>query len=68
MEMGKKTAEDRGQPVTLMELLTVQSEGRRREDLADLALQLTARSTALRCSLPSGIVTALSHLVRSMNC
>lgn len=66
--MDKSTAEDRGEPVTLMEPLIVQSEGRRREELADLALQLTSRSTTLRSSLPSGIVTALSHLVRSMNC
>jgi len=46
----------------------VQSQAKQREELADLALQLTARSTALRSSLPEGIVTALSHLVRSMNC
>lgn len=64
----KDTAVDRGEAVTLMEPLMVQNGARQREELADLALQLTARSTALRSSLPEGIVAALSHLVRSMNC
>ena len=67
-ETDRIEAEDRGEAVTLMEPLIVQSQAKSREELADLALQLTARSTALRSSLPTGIVTALSHLVRSMNC
>ncbi len=39
-----------------------------RGELADLALELTAKSTGLRRSLPDGVVTALSDLVRAMNC
>ena len=63
-----KSPIDRGEPVTLMEPLNVQIGARQREELADLALELTARSTALRSSLPAGIVIALSRLVCSMNC
>ena len=64
----KKPAEDRGEAVTSMEPLLVQGSPARRDVLADLALELTARSTALRRSLPEGVVAALSGLVRSMNC
>lgn len=62
------TTEDRGEFITLMEPLLVSSTSRFRPYLADLALELTAKSTALRTSLPAGIVRALSDLVRSMNC
>jgi Fic family protein len=61
-------AEDRGESITQMEPLLVGESGRRREALADLAVELTAASTGLRRSLPDGIVKALSDLVRSMNC
>jgi len=64
----KKAAEDRGETVTLMEPMLVRENAKDREELADLALELTARSTGLRRSLPDGIVSALSDLVRSMNC
>lgn len=63
-----ETAEDRGEPVTLMEPLLVRESGRHRDVLADLAVELTAVSTGLRKSLPEGIVIALSDLVRAMNC
>jgi Fic family protein len=64
----KKAAEDRGETVALMEPMLVRASAKDREELADLALELAARSTGLRRSLPEGIVTALSDLVRSMNC
>lgn len=51
-----------------MEPLLVPESSRLRSNLADLALELTAKSTALRNGLPDGIVRALSDLVRSMNC
>ncbi len=60
--------EDRGEAVTLMDPMLVRESAKDREELADLALDLTARSTGLRRSLPDGIVVALSDLVRSMNC
>lgn len=68
IEPDKKEAVDRGEQVTAMEPLLITESARRREELADLALELTAKSTGLRRSLPDGIVTALSNLVRSMNC
>lgn len=46
----------------------ISAASRFRPELADLTLELTAKSTALRKSLPEGIVRALSDLVRSMNC
>lgn len=67
-EPAKSVPEDRGEAITLMEPLLVQGIPARRDPLADLALELTARSTALRSSLPSGVVVALAGLVRSMNC
>lgn len=63
-----KTLTDRGEKVSAMEPLLVQESPRFRNELADLALDLTAKSTALRKSLPKGIISALSDLVRSMNC
>ncbi len=60
--------EDRGEPIARIEPLLVSANSRFRTQLADLAVELTAKSTALRKSLPIGIVRALSDLVRSMNC
>ena len=63
-----KLAEDRGEAVSAMEPLLIRESAHLRGELADLSLDLTAKSTALRKSLPEGIVRALSGLVRSMNC
>ncbi len=62
------TADDRGESITLMEPLMISESTRFRGELTDLALDLTAKSTGLRRSLPSGIISALANLVRSMNC
>ena len=67
-EADNLAAEDRGEAVTSMEPMLVREGTRHRSELADLALDLAARSTGLRRSLPDGVVTALSTLVRSMNC
>lgn len=63
-----KAAEDAGEAVSAMEPMLVTESGGRRDKLADLALDLTAKSTALRKSLPDGIARALADLVRAMNC
>lgn len=63
-----KVVEDRGESVGMMEPLLISGTSRFRPQLADLTLELTAKSTALCKSLPEGIVRALSDLVRSMNC
>jgi len=59
---------DRGEDIAMMEPLLIADSTSYWSELADLALELTARSTGLRRSLPDGIVFALSGLVRSMNC
>ena len=56
--------EDRGESVALMEPMLVRESTRHRDKLADLALELTARSIGFRRSLPDGIVVALSELVQ----
>lgn len=61
-------AEDRGEGVGAMEPMLVGSSSPHRERLADLALEVAERSAGLRRSLPDGVVTALSDLVRAMNC
>jgi len=60
--------DDRGETITQMEPLMISQSYKHRGDLADIALELTAASTALRKTLPEGVVLALSELVRSMNC
>lgn len=57
---------DRDESTAMMEPMLVRESAR--GELADLALDLTARATGFRRSLPDGVVQALSSLVRSMNC
>jgi len=63
-----KEVEDRGETIGMMEPLLIPQSSKYKGGLADLALELTRASTALRKTLPDGIVKALSDLVRSMNC
>lgn len=63
-----KAPEDRGEAPTAMEPLWVRESSKHRGDLADLALELTQKSTALSKSLPPHIVGSLATLVRAMNC
>lgn len=62
------TAEDREEPVTLMEPMLIGEGSRHRGVLTDLAVELAAQAAGFRRSLPGGVVSALSGLVRSMNC
>ncbi len=59
---------DRGESEALMEPLLIGEGSRHRGELADLAVELAARSTGFRRSLPDGVLTALADLVRAMNC
>lgn len=61
-------AGDRGEPVTLMEPMLLDEGSRHRGVLTDLAVELAARAAGFRRSLPEGVISALSGLVRSMNC
>lgn len=69
----KKTARlaasiDRGEHVGRMEPLLLSEGSRHRPALSDLAVELAARASGFRRSLPPGISAALSELVRGMNC
>ncbi len=57
---------DRGEPVSAMEPLLLGP--RYRDELTDLALDLTHRSASFRASLPPSILSSLADLVRAMNC
>src|SRR5579875_2860186 len=59
---------DRGEAPGLMEPLLIGEGSRHRGALTDLAVELAARATGFRRSLPDGVRTALGHLVRAMNC
>ena len=48
--------------------LFISPESQHRAALMDLVVDLVAKASGLRRSLPPGIVTALADLVRSMNC
>lgn len=59
---------DRDEPLSLMEPLLISSGSQHRGPLADLSIELAAKSTGFRRSLSEGILTALADLVRAMNC
>ena len=67
-EPAKKAVTDKGESIGLMEPMLVSESGNKRSALADLAVELTAKSTGFRKRLPDGVVHALADLVRSMNC
>lgn len=68
MKPDKKAAEDSGETPGLMEPLTLSKGSRHRPELTDIALDLAAKSSGFRRSLPPGIYQALAKLVRTMNC
>ncbi|MEE8606038.1 MAG: Fic family protein [Nitrospiraceae bacterium] len=51
-----------------MEPLLVSESSRHRTALTDVAVELAAKSAGFRRSLPGGVLTALTDLVRAMNC
>lgn len=59
---------DRGERPGSMEPLIIPEGSSHRSGLADLAVDLAARSAGLRRSLPGSVLTALAELVRAMNC
>jgi len=63
-----ETPVDRGEIPTTMEPLLIRESSAHRSRLADLAVELTEKSTGLSRSLPPQIVRALATMVRSMNC
>ncbi|MEE9451911.1 MAG: Fic family protein [Gammaproteobacteria bacterium] len=61
-------AADRGESLDLMEPLLVGETSKHRAALTDLTVELAARAAGFRRSLPTGIIKALTDLVREMNC
>lgn len=61
-------ANDRGEPVSMMEPLLIGERSRHRGMLTDLALELAQKSTGFRRSLPEGLLSSLADFVRTMNC
>lgn len=61
-------AEDRGEPVSVMEPLLISDSSRHRGMLTDLAFDLTQKSAGFRRSLPPSLLVSLANLVRAMNC
>ena len=59
---------DRGDDPSQMEPLLLPQGSRGRDELNDLALQISAASEGFRRSIPGPLVTALAELVRGMNC
>ncbi len=64
----KNTAIDRGEPIGRMEPLLLSEGSRHRPALTDLSVELAAKASGFRRSLPPGVLTALANLVRAMNC
>ena len=62
------TAIDRGEATSLMEPMLVPEGAAHGARLADLTVELAARSAGFRHSLPEGVLAALADLVRAMNC
>jgi Fic family protein len=60
--------EDRGETLSDMEPLLLGAAAPRREELSDKTVELAALAAGFRRSLPPEVATALSDLVRSMNC
>ena len=67
-EPAKNVATDNGESIGLMEPMLISESANKRSALADLAVELTAKSTGFHKRLPDGVVHALANLVRSMNC
>ncbi|MEA1890320.1 MAG: Fic family protein [Pseudomonadota bacterium] len=59
---------DGHETVSMMEPLLISEQSRHRPALADLAVELAARSAGFYHRLPEGLASALADLVRSMNC
>jgi Fic family protein len=67
-ESARIAAVDRGESISGMEPLLISEASRHRPALSDLSVELAARASGFRRSLPSGVLTALARLVRAMNC
>ncbi|MDC9587636.1 hypothetical protein, partial [Pseudoalteromonas sp. GABNS16C] len=67
-EAKNAAVEDREESVSSMEPMRFAEGSQHRAPLSELAFQLGTCSTGFKNSLPAGVVSALSELVRTMNC
>ena len=67
-EATEAKGQDRGENTGLMEPLVLSGGSKHRTALNDLAIELATASAGFCRSMPDGVVTALAHLVRAMNC
>jgi Fic family protein len=67
-EPAKPAVPDRGESTGLMEPMLVSESSPRRTQLADLTVDLAAKTAGFKHSLPNGVIASLAKLVRSMNC
>jgi len=65
IEADMKAASDRQETVSMMEPLLIGENSKHRPELTDLALELAAKSTGLRRSLPESVLASLADLVRA---
>jgi len=59
---------DRGESLSLMEPLLISENSKFRVQLMDLAMDLVAKSSGFKRSLPLAIQSSLATAIRSMNC
>lgn len=59
---------DRKELISKMEPMVLGESGKKLGRLADLAVEIAAKSAGFKRSLPASIVSTLADLVRSMNC
>ena len=59
---------DRGEHVSQMGPLLIAEGSRHRATLTDLSVELAAKASGFRASLPQGLLAALADMVRAMNC
>ena len=62
------TLVDRGESLSMMEPLLLAEGSLYRKELTDLAMELVAKSSGFKRSLPAAIQTSLANTVRAMNC
>jgi len=68
VEADMKAVTDRGEAAVFMEPIKVGESSPHRGALAELVVEIAAKSTGFRRSMPEGVVVALADLVRAMNC
>ncbi len=59
---------DRNEHISSMEPLRVNEGSRHRDALTDLSVELAAKASGFKRSLPPGLLEALADLVRAINC